>query len=115
MISELLKSPKDVDRILQQAQGCLVTKQEHALLGNYKHLYGWERYSRAGITVIDMRTQHAFSLPGVTSTKLEAESETMLKFPKSRVYIKSNPRFRLGRNGPEKPPTRTNGNCLRVS
>jgi hypothetical protein len=43
MINELLKSPQDVDKILQQAHGCLVTRQEHALLENYKHLYGWER------------------------------------------------------------------------
>lgn len=97
MINELLNNPKDVDKILQQAQGCLVTRQEHALLENYKHLYGWERYSRAGITVIDMRTQQVFALPEVTSTKLETKSEAMLKFPKSRAYIKSNPRFRLGR------------------
>lgn len=64
MIKELLENPKDVDKILQQAHGCLVTRQEHALLENYKHLYGWERYSRAGITVVDMRTQEIFALPG---------------------------------------------------
>src|ERR1700733_11955665 len=97
MIDELLKSPNDVDKILQQAHGCLVTRQEHALLENYKHLYGWERYSRAGITVIDMRTQQVFELPEFTSTNLEDKSEAMLKFPKSRQYIESNPRFRLGR------------------
>src|ERR1700679_82744 len=37
MIEELLKTPKDVDKILRQAHGCLVTRQEHLLLENYKH------------------------------------------------------------------------------
>jgi hypothetical protein len=97
MINELLENPNDVDRILQQALGCLVTRQEHAFLENYKHLYGWERYSRAGITVVDMRTQKVFALPELTSIKLETKGEAMLKFPKSRASIESNPRFRLGR------------------
>ncbi len=97
MLNELLENPNDVDRILQQALGCLVTRQEHALLENYKHLYGWERYSRAGIVVVDMRAQKELALPELTPIRLETKDDALMKFPKSRAYIKSNPRFRLGR------------------
>lgn len=54
MIRRLLSTQtENVDAILASACGCLVTDQEHAKLSPFDHLYGWERYERAGIAVYD--------------------------------------------------------------
>ena len=46
----------DVDSILDQAIGCTVTVEEHKRLAAYETEYGWERYRKAGIVVIDTLT-----------------------------------------------------------
>jgi hypothetical protein len=57
MIALLIKArPDEVDRILQDAVGCTVTNEEHRLLKRFDGEYGWERYRKAGLTVIDTQT-----------------------------------------------------------
>jgi hypothetical protein len=57
MIRELtICRPEDVDKILSKAVACTITKEEHALLDKHKEVDGWDRYRRAGITVIDIKT-----------------------------------------------------------
>jgi hypothetical protein len=45
-----------VDNILKNAIGCTVTSEEHALFSEFDDEYGWARYRKAGITVIDTQT-----------------------------------------------------------
>ncbi len=60
MVDALLNSPPDVEIIVAEAVGCVVTKGEHAKLAeidrNHKTLNGWSRYRKAGIVVVDMVT-----------------------------------------------------------
>jgi hypothetical protein len=64
MIEALLQAKsEDVDEILRNAVGCTVTKEEHTLLEQFKHLDGWERYRQAGMVVIDMETGQPFEFP----------------------------------------------------
>ena len=51
LIEQILKSPKQTEEILNSTIGCLVTKEEHALLDNNGN--GWERYKIAKIKVYD--------------------------------------------------------------
>jgi hypothetical protein len=54
MIRRLLASqPDEVEAILGEAVACTITRKEHRLLNQYKHLDGWERYSRANIAYIE--------------------------------------------------------------
>jgi hypothetical protein len=55
MIDELLeaKSNEAIERILDCAVGCTVTLDEHSRLHRFDDEYGWERYSKAGIVVMD--------------------------------------------------------------
>jgi len=43
-------------RYSEGRNGCTVTKEEHALLKRFNDEYGWERYRKAGLTVIDTQT-----------------------------------------------------------
>jgi hypothetical protein len=62
MIDDLIKSgPSAVDEIASKAVACTITKEENLILNRYKALDGWERYRKAGITVIDARTGIVFS------------------------------------------------------
>jgi hypothetical protein len=57
MIRELIASPEQLERIVSKAVACVVTKDEHRQLDRVaNNLYGWERYIKAGIIVIDMAT-----------------------------------------------------------
>jgi hypothetical protein len=64
MIDLLMASSSegDVRTILENACGCIVTRAEHELLKPYDGEYGWARYSRAGIIVIDRHTGQPFNL-----------------------------------------------------
>jgi hypothetical protein len=54
MIESLLAcSPQEVDAILDKAVACTITKQEHTLLNQHKHLDGWDRYDAAKIERIE--------------------------------------------------------------
>src|SRR5712672_2478450 len=55
---ELLEkaAPHEVDDILKDAIGCTVTVEEHARLSKFDDEYGWGRYRKARITVIDTQT-----------------------------------------------------------
>ena len=60
MVDALLQSSADsVDDILNDAVGCTITIDEHALLNKFEDFDGWERYRKAGITVIDTATGKA--------------------------------------------------------
>lgn len=57
MIAALEKAaPHEVDDILKKAIGCTVTVEEHTRLSKFEKEYGWERYRKAGIVVIDTQT-----------------------------------------------------------
>ena len=47
-------SELDVSNILLTAVACIVTHDEHKKLSQFDYLYGWERYERAGILVMEM-------------------------------------------------------------
>lgn len=54
MIDRLLKAePDEVDNIVAAAVGCTVTIDEHARLAEWDDEYGWDRYRKAGLVVID--------------------------------------------------------------
>ncbi len=57
MIADLEQAaPHEVDKILESAIGCTVTVEEHTRLSEIDKEYGWERYRKAGIVVIDTQT-----------------------------------------------------------
>jgi len=58
MIEELRAAiiESNVDNILAKSVGCTVTVGEHATLASFESAYGWERYRKAGIVVIDTVT-----------------------------------------------------------
>ncbi|WP_260703084.1 hypothetical protein [Edaphobacter flagellatus] len=57
MIAELENaSVQEVDDILAKAVGCTVTLEEHVLLSKFDDDYGWDRYRKAGIRVVDTQT-----------------------------------------------------------
>lgn len=54
MIDELLEAmPSEIERLLTKATGCIVTLEESHQLAKQDIHYGWERYRRAGIVVLD--------------------------------------------------------------
>jgi hypothetical protein len=54
MIDALIQAkPEAVDHILKDAIGCLVTVDEHERLRPFDREYGWDRYRRADIAVMD--------------------------------------------------------------
>ncbi len=54
MIKALVNAdPEAVDGILKNEIGCIVTVDEHKRLHRFDDEYGWERYSKAGIIVMD--------------------------------------------------------------
>jgi hypothetical protein len=57
MIAALEKAaPHEVDDILEIAIGCTVTIGENTHLSEFDEEYGWERYRKAGVMVIDTQT-----------------------------------------------------------
>jgi hypothetical protein len=57
MIARLLKAKlEEVDGILANAVGCTVTIDEHSRLAKWDDEYGWDRYRKAGLVVIDTAT-----------------------------------------------------------
>ena len=67
MVKALLERPKDARTIAANAQGCVVTKDEHKLLNDVdKAIDGWERYREAKIIVIDMETGEPIEFPTPT-------------------------------------------------
>ncbi len=59
LICDMLKNPKKISVILENAIACVVTKEEHEILNkidkNKPNLKGWERYKEAKIKVYDMQ------------------------------------------------------------
>jgi hypothetical protein len=57
LIAALLGPSPDLEAIIERAQCCVVTDDEHAQLGAVgTKIDGWERYLAAGISVYDMAT-----------------------------------------------------------
>jgi hypothetical protein len=56
----LLQHPRRVEPIMRLATACIVTHEEHLLLGGLH--FGWSRYREAGLTVIDRSTGSAVDL-----------------------------------------------------
>lgn len=51
-------APDDIDRILENAIGCVVTVAEHKRLSAVdQDLLGWDRYRAAGVGVYDTQTK----------------------------------------------------------
>jgi hypothetical protein len=58
LIAELLAAQRDLDAIIQQAQCCVVTEDEHRKLHKVDtRLDGWDRYRAAGIAIYDMASR----------------------------------------------------------
>jgi hypothetical protein len=75
MVKKLLRArPEMVDEILESAVACTVTKHEHDRLAQFKRLDGWERYSRAGIVVIDTEAANPLSFLAPSGCYNQAES-----------------------------------------
>lgn len=59
LIQLLLKNESEIKTIMENAIGCLVTRDEHEILTRisraYKDVDGWERYRKAGIPVHDLK------------------------------------------------------------
>jgi hypothetical protein len=59
LIQLLLKNVSEIKTIMENAIGCLVTKDEHELLTRISKAHtdidGWERYKNAGIPVYDLK------------------------------------------------------------
>lgn len=54
MIDALLNAqPHEVDEILELAVGCTITRPEAERLRRFDDDYGWERYRKAGIEIMD--------------------------------------------------------------
>ena len=57
MVQKLIGSPENVDEIVKDAVGCVVTEEEHAKLSqidrDFPDLEGCQRYQEAGIAVFD--------------------------------------------------------------
>jgi hypothetical protein len=63
MIEALIQAkPEAVDHILKNAIGCLVTVDEHERLRPFGQEYGWDRYRRAGIAVMDTSVDPAIAV-----------------------------------------------------
>ncbi|MCU1224673.1 MAG: hypothetical protein JWQ42_2766 [Edaphobacter sp.] len=57
MIAALEKAePHEVDDTLKDAIGCTLTVEEHSPLFEFDEEYGWERYRKAGVAVVDTQT-----------------------------------------------------------
>jgi hypothetical protein len=57
MIDELVKAkPEEVDSILKRAIGCTITDDEHDRLKSFDYEYGWKRYQKARLVVIDRKS-----------------------------------------------------------
>jgi len=58
MVMELENAgPDQIDSILKRVVGCTVTEEEHSRLSKFDKEYdGWARYQKAGIVVIDTKT-----------------------------------------------------------
>lgn len=55
LIEQLLSPSADLEEIIERAECCLVTEEEHSRLGRVdEKIDGWDRYRGAGITVYDM-------------------------------------------------------------
>jgi hypothetical protein len=53
LVEQMLEKPGTILQVLDNAIGCLVTKDEHHLLTNMSAGAGWDRYYQAGIRVYD--------------------------------------------------------------
>jgi hypothetical protein len=52
LIAELLSPSADLDAVIERAQCCVVSEEEHRRLGAVSaEIDGWERYRAAGISV----------------------------------------------------------------
>lgn len=53
LVALMLKKPREVEKTLDKALGCLVTKEEHRQLTRYGEGKGWARYRSQKIRVYD--------------------------------------------------------------
>jgi hypothetical protein len=51
--------PVEIKGILEHAVGCVITREEHVRLKPFDNEYGWERYRKARIIVINTETGDA--------------------------------------------------------
>lgn len=65
VVTHLLRPDANVRATLVVVQGCVVTREEHARLGEFKSLNGWIRYLKAGIAPLDLETDEPLDLPAL--------------------------------------------------
>jgi hypothetical protein len=51
----LSAAPNEIDSIMRESTACIVTEQEHKRLSCELTFEGWERYTRAKISVVDVK------------------------------------------------------------
>jgi hypothetical protein len=73
---EAVGNPKEIERILDKAVACTVTKAEHDRLGRIKDHDGWARYRLAGIDVVDTQTGELLNLDAMIATQTSNTTET---------------------------------------
>ena len=56
LLEKAAPDPDKVDDILREAVACTITIEEHKRLSRFNAEYGWERYRKAGVIVIDTQT-----------------------------------------------------------
>ncbi len=61
IITQLLENPKDYKNILLNVTACIVTTDEHDLLGMQNSVSGWDRYKKAGVKVYDRIKENWFN------------------------------------------------------
>ncbi len=64
MVMELENArPDQIDSILERIVGCTVTEEEHIRLSKFDKEYdGWVRYEKAGIVIIDTKTNETITI-----------------------------------------------------
>ena len=62
LVAAIMREPQRARALLSTAVGCVVTREEHhrltAITREQPHLHGWERYTAAGIAIIDTDQLH---------------------------------------------------------
>ena len=69
LVARLLAEGTDVEAVLASAEACVVTKDEHRLLGSALGIFGWQRYAYVGLHPIDMHTGEPMDLKAALATE----------------------------------------------
>jgi hypothetical protein len=61
MVDAIFANPEEIDKILKDAVGCVVTRAEHKRLSSidmkFPNIDGWERYDKAQIVRVEFHPE----------------------------------------------------------